>query len=56
LEVKEQCVKNKKIPTNQIDDEKVKNAVKKLGVQPLAGIDELNFFFEDNSVQHFKNP
>ena len=42
--------------SNQVDDKKVKNAVKKLGVQPLPGIDELNFFRDDNTVMHFTNP
>ena len=42
--------------TNQVDDKKVKSAIKKLGVQPLPGIDEVNFFQDDNTVLHFQNP
>jgi NAC domain. len=42
--------------TNQVDDKKVKSAIKKLGVQPLPGIDEVNFFQDDNTVLHFNTP
>lgn len=50
--------KKNKVPhkTNQVDDKKVKSAIKKLGVQPLPGIDEVNFFQDDNTVLHFQNP
>jgi nascent polypeptide-associated complex subunit beta len=50
--------KKNKFPhkTNQVDDKKVKSAIKKLGVQPLPGIDEVNFFQDDNTVLHFQNP
>ncbi|OMJ81864.1 hypothetical protein SteCoe_17563 [Stentor coeruleus] len=50
--------KKKKNPhkTNQVDDKKVKNALKKLGVQPLPDIDEVNFFQDDNNVLHFSSP
>ncbi|OMJ83952.1 hypothetical protein SteCoe_15050 [Stentor coeruleus] len=42
--------------SNQVDDKKVKSAIKKLGVQPLPGIDEVNFFQDDNTVLHFESP
>jgi nascent polypeptide-associated complex subunit beta len=50
--------KKNKVPhkTNQVDDKKVKTAIKKLGVQPLPGIDEVNFFQDDNTVLHFQSP
>ncbi|OMJ94265.1 hypothetical protein SteCoe_2605 [Stentor coeruleus] len=50
--------KKNKVPhkANQVDDKKVKSAIKKLGVQPLPGIDEVNFFQDDNTVLHFENP
>lgn len=38
------------------DDKKVKTIVKKLGVQPLQAIDEVNFFKDDNTVMHFEKP
>jgi len=50
--------KKNKVPhkNNQVDDKKVKSAIKKLGVQPLPGIDEVNFFQDDNMVLHFQSP
>ena len=47
-----------KVPhkSNQVDDKKVKSSLKKLGIQPLPGIDEVNFFNEDNTVLHFDSP
>ncbi|OMJ94848.1 hypothetical protein SteCoe_1871 [Stentor coeruleus] len=50
--------KKNKVPhkNNQVDDKKVKGAIKKLGVQPLPGIDEVNFFQDDNTVLHFDSP
>lgn len=50
--------KKNKVPhkSNQVDDKKVKNALKKLGVQPLPGIDEVNFFQDNNTVMHFESP
>lgn len=38
------------------DDKKIKTIVKKLGVQPLQAIDEVNFFKDDNTVMHFQRP
>jgi nascent polypeptide-associated complex subunit beta len=50
--------KKKKVAhkSNQVDDKKVKSAIKKLGVQPLQGIDEVNFFQDDNTILNFENP
>ena len=36
-------------------DKIVKNIVKKVGAHPL-GVDEINFFRDDNTILHFKNP
>ncbi len=36
-------------------DKFVKNIVKKVGAHPL-GVDEINFFRDDNTILHFKNP
>ena len=33
----------------------VKNIVKKVGAHPL-GVDEINFFRDDNTILHFKRP
>jgi len=33
----------------------VKNLVKKVNAHPL-GVDEINFFRDDNTILHFKNP
>jgi nascent polypeptide-associated complex subunit beta len=30
--------------------------IRKFGVQPIPGIDEVNMFKDDNSVLHFKRP
>ena len=39
-----------------VDDKKLTNSIKKLGIQPMQAIEEANFFREDNSVLHFQNP
>ena len=36
-------------------DKVVKNLVKKVNAHPL-GVDEINFFRDDNTILHFKNP
>ncbi len=33
----------------------IKNLIKKTGAQPL-GVDEINFFKDDNTVMHFRQP
>ena len=38
------------------DDKKLQAALKRLGVQALPSIEEVNFFQEDNSILHFNNP
>ena len=42
--------------TQITDDKKLKTTIRKYGVQPLPGIEEVNMFKEDNSILHFKNP
>ena len=37
------------------NDKVVKNIVKKVGAHPL-GVDEINFFRDDNTILHFKSP
>ena len=49
--------KKKMVHKNPLgDDKKLKSALKKLQVQQLPGIEEVNFFQEDSSILHFKNP
>ncbi|KAJ3222337.1 hypothetical protein HK099_002439 [Clydaea vesicula] len=38
------------------DDKKLQTALKKLNMQPLAGIEEVNMFKQDGTVLHFINP
>jgi len=38
------------------DDKKLAAALKKLGVQPVSGIDEVNMFQSDGNVLHFTSP
>ena len=37
-------------------DKKLQNALKKLNVQPLTGIEEVNMFKDDGNVLHFQQP
>ncbi|CAG8169751.1 unnamed protein product [Penicillium salamii] len=49
--------KVKKVVRNSgADDKKLQAALKKLNVQPLQGIEEVNMFKEDGNVIHFANP
>ena len=38
------------------DDKKLQGALKKLNVQPISGIEEVNMFREDGNVLHFNAP
>ncbi|GAA5912061.1 Egd1p [Sporobolomyces salmoneus] len=53
-------VRRKAIPKNVAnagDDKKVQLALKKLNVQPIGSVDEVNMFLEESSnVIHFQNP
>ena len=42
--------------SNSTDSPQFLQTLKRLGVQPLQGFDEVNIFFADSSVQHFVNP
>lgn len=49
--------KVKKVVRNSgADDKKLQAALKKLNVQPIQGIEEVNMFKEDGNVIHFANP
>ena len=38
------------------DDKKLQASLKKLNVQPVPGIEEINMFQDDGNVIHFKAP
>jgi len=40
----------------QGDDKKLSAALKKLNVQPITGVEEVNMFREDGNVLHFSSP
>lgn len=42
--------------TATTDDKKLQNALKKLAVNTIPGIEEVNMFKDDGSVIHFNNP
>ncbi|GFZ42948.1 Nascent polypeptide-associated complex subunit beta [Saitozyma sp. JCM 24511] len=46
----------KSVTATQGDDRKVQAALKKLGVQPITGVEEVNMFKEDGNVLHFSQP
>ena len=46
----------KKKPTSGTDDKKLQATLKKLNVQPIAGIEEVNMFKDDGKVLHFSAP
>jgi hypothetical protein len=43
-------------PANAQDDKKLQGALKKLNVQPITGVEEVNMFREDGNVLHFSAP
>jgi hypothetical protein len=49
-------VVKKSTTTIQGDDRKVQTALKKLNVQPVAGVEEVNMFKDDGNVLHFAAP
>lgn len=38
------------------DDKKLQASLKKMNVQPIQAIEEVNMFKEDGNVIHFSNP
>ena len=42
--------------TGAQDDKKLQGALKKLNVQPIPGVEEVNMFREDGNVLHFSTP
>ncbi|OXG10346.1 nascent polypeptide-associated complex subunit beta [Cryptococcus neoformans Tu401-1] len=49
-------VVKKSVTSSQGDDRKLQAALKKLGVQPITGVEEVNMFKEDGNVLHFGAP
>jgi len=43
-------------PSAAQDDKKLQAALKKLNVQPISGVEEVNMFREDGNVLHFTAP
>jgi len=43
-------------PTGAQDDKKLQAALKKLNVQPIQGVEEVNMFRDDGNVLHFTAP
>ncbi|KAJ7064918.1 NAC domain-containing protein [Mycena amicta] len=43
-------------PSGVQDDKKLQGALKKLNVQPIPGVEEVNMFREDGNVLHFTAP
>ena len=43
-------------PSTTQDDKKLQGALKKLNVQPITGVEEVNMFREDGNVLHFSAP
>jgi nascent polypeptide-associated complex subunit beta len=49
--------KKKMVHKNPLgDDKKLKSALKRLNVQNMPAIEEVNMFMHDNTVMHFTNP
>ena len=53
--VRRKVVKKTKTSTAH-DDKKLQGALKKLNVQPIPGVEEVNMFREDGNVLHFTAP
>ena len=49
-------VVRKSKPSAAQDDKKLQGALKKLNVQPIPGVEEVNMFREDGNVLHFTAP
>ena len=43
-------------PSGVQDDKKLQAALKKLNVQPIQGVEEVNMFRDDGNVLHFTAP
>ncbi len=51
------CRKKKAVhKTTSTDDKRLQNTLKRLGVNTIPGIEEVNIVKDDSSVIHFSNP
>ncbi len=51
------CRKKKAVhKTTSTDDKRLQNTLKRLGVNTIPGIEEVNIFKDDSEVVHFQNP
>lgn len=51
------CRKKKAVhKTTSTDDKRLQNTLKRLGVNTIPGIEEVNIFKDNNDVVHFVNP
>jgi NACalpha-BTF3-like transcription factor len=51
------CRKKKAVhKTTSTDDKRLQNTLKRLGVNTIPGIEEVNIFKDDQEVVHFVNP
>ncbi len=51
------CRKKKAVhKTTSTDDKRLQNTLKRLGVNTIPGIEEVNIFKDNNEVVHFVNP
>lgn len=51
------CRKKKAIhKTTSTDDKRLQSTLKRLGVNSIPGIEEVNLFNPDGTVTHFSNP
>ena len=50
--------RKKKAPhrTATTDDKRLQNTLKRLSVNTIPGIEEVNLFMDNNNVLHFSNP
>jgi len=54
--MRRKVVARKSKPSSAQDDKKLQGALKKLNVQPIPGVEEVNMFREDGNVLHFSAP
>jgi nascent polypeptide-associated complex subunit beta len=50
------CKKKPTASSQSNSDKKLQGYFKRMGAQPIPGIDEVNFFHADGNVTHFTNP
>ena len=57
LTARSRCRKKKAVhKTTSTDDKRLQNTLKRLGVNTIPGIEEVNIFKDNSEVVHFVNP